>query len=421
MGDTATAMRDPAFYRWHKYVDDIFARYKASLQPYTQQQLLWEGTQVTGVSVQTPNNPANILSTHWTQSDIDLSRGMDFGRSAETGGAVWARSTHLNHERFTYQISVTSNAAEQVRGTVRIFLAPRNNQRGERLSFRDQRQLFFELDRFSTNLQPGNNTITRNSQDSTLTIPWNETFRDLENLPQDARNITGAQAVCGCGWPDHMLLPRGSATGCVFDLFVMVTNGAEDAVARNATQSEAQRQGCKDAFVYCGILDELYPDRKAMGFPFDRNATVPNTSTPIATLEQFIPANSNMFTTQVTIRHSDRITLRGNGAPPGMGRIDAEGNVITAPAPSPSNSTGRPGRGPGGQAPGQGGQRPGPGQGGQRPGQGGQRPGRPARPQQGSNQPIVFGDESPPPARRGSRRQRDFDETGRISPEYFDE
>ncbi|CAG7733342.1 unnamed protein product, partial [Allacma fusca] len=43
------------------------------------------------------------------------------------------------------------------------------------------------------------------------------------------------------------------------------------------------------------------------------------------------------------------------------------------------------------------------------------------RPQQGSNQPIVFGDESPPPARRGSRRQRDFDETGRISPEYFDE
>lgn len=35
MADTATAMRDPIFYRWHKFIDDLFQRYKMSLLPYT--------------------------------------------------------------------------------------------------------------------------------------------------------------------------------------------------------------------------------------------------------------------------------------------------------------------------------------------------------------------------------------------------
>lgn len=35
MGDTATAMRDPVFYRWHSYIDDIFQEYKATLPGYS--------------------------------------------------------------------------------------------------------------------------------------------------------------------------------------------------------------------------------------------------------------------------------------------------------------------------------------------------------------------------------------------------
>lgn len=34
MGDSATAMRDPIFYRWHAYVDDIFNLFKSKLPPY---------------------------------------------------------------------------------------------------------------------------------------------------------------------------------------------------------------------------------------------------------------------------------------------------------------------------------------------------------------------------------------------------
>lgn len=34
MGDSATAMRDPVFYRWHAQVDDMFQEFKATLPQY---------------------------------------------------------------------------------------------------------------------------------------------------------------------------------------------------------------------------------------------------------------------------------------------------------------------------------------------------------------------------------------------------
>lgn len=39
MGDSATAMRDPVFYRWHGFIDDLFQQYKRTLPPYSQPQV----------------------------------------------------------------------------------------------------------------------------------------------------------------------------------------------------------------------------------------------------------------------------------------------------------------------------------------------------------------------------------------------
>ena len=35
MGDVATAMRDPVFYSWHAFINDIFNEHKNRLPPYT--------------------------------------------------------------------------------------------------------------------------------------------------------------------------------------------------------------------------------------------------------------------------------------------------------------------------------------------------------------------------------------------------
>lgn len=40
MGDLATTMRDPVFYRWHAYIDFIFQRLKGSLPRYTVEQVI---------------------------------------------------------------------------------------------------------------------------------------------------------------------------------------------------------------------------------------------------------------------------------------------------------------------------------------------------------------------------------------------
>lgn len=64
-------------------------------------------------------------------------------------GNVFARFTHLQHTPFTYNINVTNNTGSQAMGTCRIFMAPRMDERGTPMLFRDQRQMMTELDKFT--------------------------------------------------------------------------------------------------------------------------------------------------------------------------------------------------------------------------------------------------------------------------------
>lgn len=144
MGDTAANMRDPVFYLWHGHIDNLFQEHKQRLPAYTQQELEYQNVRVTGFTVQPENGPANTFQTFWQQSDVDFSRGIDF----VPRGNVYARFTHLQHSDFTYTINVTNNTGAQAMGTVRIFLAPRIDDRGTSMLFRDQRLLMMEMDRF---------------------------------------------------------------------------------------------------------------------------------------------------------------------------------------------------------------------------------------------------------------------------------
>lgn len=39
MGEPATALRDPVFYRWHSYLADIFQLHKKNLEPYSNKEV----------------------------------------------------------------------------------------------------------------------------------------------------------------------------------------------------------------------------------------------------------------------------------------------------------------------------------------------------------------------------------------------
>ena len=144
MGDAATAMRDPVFYNWHAWIDDIFQTHKQQLVPYTANQLNYTGITIGALLIQADGGEANTLNTFWQQSDVDLSRGMDF----VPRGSVFARFTHLQHVPYTISLQVNNESGVQRQGMVRIFMSPKNNERGSPMMFRDQRLMMIELDKF---------------------------------------------------------------------------------------------------------------------------------------------------------------------------------------------------------------------------------------------------------------------------------
>uniref|UniRef100_A0A182TC13 Tyrosinase copper-binding domain-containing protein n=1 Tax=Anopheles maculatus TaxID=74869 RepID=A0A182TC13_9DIPT len=225
MGDFTTAMRDPTFYRFHQHVDDVFDMHKQKLPSYSEQELSFPGVSIVDATVQITSGRAarNRLLTYWQRSQVDLGTGLDFGPQ----GNVLATFTHIQHAPFAYQIMVHNETAEPKKGTVRIFLAPIYDAKGEQLLLSEQRRYVMELDKFVVNLHPGENRIIRRSDQSSVTIPYERTFRRV-----DASNMPGTEnfRFCNCGWPDHMLLPKGQPDGQPFDLFIMVSDYNDDAV-----------------------------------------------------------------------------------------------------------------------------------------------------------------------------------------------
>lgn len=98
-----------------------------------------------------------------------------------------------------------------------------------------------------------------------------------------------------------MLIPRGrlaSDGGLDCQLFVMVSKYDDDHVEQDIDGT------CSEASAYCGIRNRLYPDKRNMGFPFDR----PNTKNDKALKEFLLP---NMKVIDCKIIFNDEIIERG--------------------------------------------------------------------------------------------------------------
>lgn len=105
------------------------------------------GIEVKDVQVKTKGKGANTLSTFWQQSDVDISNGLDF----QNGGRLLIRFTHLQHAEFMYEITVQNNSGGNKEGTCRIFMAPKNDEKGTPWVFVNHKNMFIELDKFKVN------------------------------------------------------------------------------------------------------------------------------------------------------------------------------------------------------------------------------------------------------------------------------
>uniref|UniRef100_A0A240PKK2 Tyrosinase copper-binding domain-containing protein n=1 Tax=Anopheles atroparvus TaxID=41427 RepID=A0A240PKK2_ANOAO len=295
MGGLSTAVRDPVFYTWHKFIDDLFQRHKARLDPYRAAELA-NGAVVLeslGTQLDRAGGATNSLVTFWERSQVDLGAGLDFG----PGGSAFVTFTHLQCAPFVFRLRISSTALGNRQDTVRIFLLPKVDQQGRSLTFEERRLLAIELDSFRVNLQPGTNNIVRRSDNSSVTISYERMFQNVSQA-----NAGDVQSrFCGCGWPSHMLLPKGNENGVEYDLFAMVSRFEDD----NANVAYDESVGCDDSYSFCGLRDRVYPSRRPMGFPFDRKV-----SGTVQSMGSFVAPYRNMRLTPVTVRFMNTVIDR---------------------------------------------------------------------------------------------------------------
>lgn len=78
---------------------------------------------------------------------------------------------------------------------------------------------------------PGKNVINRNAIESSVTLAHTYTFEELKAGQNTSEE---SSEYCSCGWPEHMLVPRGTTKGMDFELFVMCTDYTVDNVSRHS-------------------------------------------------------------------------------------------------------------------------------------------------------------------------------------------
>jgi hypothetical protein len=304
MSYVETAIRDPAFYRWHGHIDGFYAEYQ---EPLPANDLSAFAAEVAFRKPEGSANTGDIAVCH--VSDIPGSENPDFdfeawglrelGVDLDKGGPVkeelltgfarsdvalaepsplipteWLRGViHLTHEPFVFFIRVDSKKTTAHDVAVRIFLA--------HVELAEDRRRWIELDKFKATLDPGANLIARPDARSSVVKR-----KGLSVPGAEAHAGTSMDVWCDCGWPYGLLLPSGESTaeGTPFKLMVAVTDWEKDHVGEPDTCGSMS---------FCGARNE-YPDKRQMGYPFDRKFD--------SSIESAVAANPSMGMRDLRIR-----------------------------------------------------------------------------------------------------------------------
>ena len=126
---------------------------------------------------------------------------------------------------------------------------------------------FYNL--FLFTVKPGTNSIKRHSSDSSVTVPdipsFHSLFNDADKAVEDGSELQLSKFTRSCGIPNRMLLPKGNPEGMEFWFSVFVSDAKEDT---DMEHPESDEHGGTHS--QCGVHGEKYPDKKPMGYPFDR-------------------------------------------------------------------------------------------------------------------------------------------------------
>ncbi len=297
MWTTATAIMDPVFYRWHRHVDDQLFRWQEKQPPHdltdAPPAVATPPLLVFNDKVPAGSRTGAALQT-WARTTFGGSKWGDtfegsplVTRELETGFRTRRTPVgplqYLDHKGFLYVLRLENSRAEPTDVTVRIFLAPEATAQS--------RRTWIEMDKFHHRLGPSEKAVVARSEALSSVVQ-----KPAVRPPRPRRDPTAdpqaAENYCNCGWPFHLLVPRGTPEGMPFRLLVMLTDWNEDQVSRAAHCGSMS---------FCGVRDASYPDRRPMGYPFDR--PFPDGDT----IDDVVERQSNIALRDIAIRFKTRL------------------------------------------------------------------------------------------------------------------
>ncbi|RIB15178.1 hypothetical protein C2G38_2247804 [Gigaspora rosea] len=287
-------IRDPLFLKWHRYVDDIFLRWHNYLGPsdfhHDAPNVTIRTTDIilafTDVLLKVyPDGQKDKWSEFGKQTfggsnfDVNFTSGPiitnEFHTKMKYREYIW-REDFFDKENITYVfprdwyyfLRVTNEVNITSFITFRIFIAPE--------VFSDSIVHWIELDKFKKILQPLEKTVIAREADKSIIIrkPAQKTesqFDESQIIPSLHKVESGPtkQAVsdklfCHCGWPYHMILPRGTkGEGTKFKMIVFISDGTNDMVPLYDQCGSTSLCGAEK-------WAEKIPDIRPLGYPFNR-------------------------------------------------------------------------------------------------------------------------------------------------------
>ncbi|HZW53631.1 MAG TPA: tyrosinase family protein, partial [Candidatus Elarobacter sp.] len=349
MGDPATAITDPVFFRWHRRIDDVMYEWQQKQQPNRIDDdagTLGLDGDYASVTVRGPlgkdgADSPDVFVTAWP---VIAKHGGDYTAFADRfGGDAWdldpsdpklapfvsaslrtklvrdpdsGESLLTLADHFVYYLRLENAAREPRTVVARVFLAADEvlEAQGE-----DDRRFWIEMDKFTVTVpaakhgQPGRIVAARPSWHST--VVRNKSVLEDENGPlpppgtPDAKQAGDggesgkeSRSWCDCGLPYRLLLPRGRPDGMAFTLALILTNG--DDVDAGAISDD----DC-GSVSYCGRQamkkkEYHYPDSRSMGYPFDRRLA--GAKNKIRSTREVLQEASNVALRSLTIVDATR-------------------------------------------------------------------------------------------------------------------
>lgn len=272
-----TALRDPMMWQLYKRIMKKFMHWQKWQPSYTKEDLDFKGVEIKSVEM-------DKLITYFDTFDADITNAVDVSadelKDYQEKFMIKARNWRLNHLPFTVKINVNANKAQKA--VVQMFVASKYDAYGHEYSFKNNRENFYQMDKWLVELKEGNNVITRESQSFSYYVKDRTNYRTMmKEVHEKKWEMDNTEAHCG--FPERLMLPRGKKEGMPFEFFFIVSPWVEPT------------GGHKESFdrnIVCGIgSGNRFIDARPFGWPFDR---------PISMEYWYTP---NMYTYEAKIFH----------------------------------------------------------------------------------------------------------------------